>query len=69
MEYIKRSQIHESRNWEQERAVSFLRIHKSDFGKVYQLTPKIGLDSSITNFFFQMEYMADHRHIRREMAG
>jgi hypothetical protein len=29
-EYLNRSQIHESGNWEQGRAVSFLGIHKSD---------------------------------------
>ncbi len=30
-EYINHSQIHECRNWEGGRAVSFLGIHKSDF--------------------------------------
>ncbi len=29
--YINRSQIHEGRNWERGRTVSFLGIHKSDF--------------------------------------
>jgi hypothetical protein len=30
-DYINRSEVHECRKWEQDHAVSFLGIHKSDF--------------------------------------
>ncbi len=47
LEYTNRSQIHERRNWEQDRAVSYLGTHKSDFWYSVSTHPE---DWSITSF-------------------
>ncbi len=41
-EYINCSQIHECRNWEWGRAVSFLAVHKSDF--LYSVAHRAGVN-------------------------